>query len=383
MKSLLKEFSDELHGVLGNYGFPPHGMILFAGDLLQGENVLKSPDRRVVYEGDEGKIWLLDRQITGQDWLKPPFERSTNNPRVAFFGVKGGVGRSTALVVWAWRLAKNGKRILVFDLDLESPGVSSTLLPIQNLPDFGIVDWFVEDGVGQGDLVETDIAAISPLAAELPGEVFVVPAFGRKTEDYLSKLGRCYSESSDGENVGWSTRLEKFVAGMEAAKKPDIVILDSRAGIHDIAAAAITRMDADTFLFSVDSSQTWRAYSYLFRDWKYDPRLVEIRHRLQIVASMVPETGRDAYLDRFAVHAWDLFRENLYDYSAPDETEAFTFDLNDDTAPHYPWPVYWHRALQEFDPAGSKNVWDIKTAEEALGEFMDRVDRFMESRVGD
>ncbi len=130
--------------------------------------------------------------------MRSPFERKTSNPRVTFFGIKGGVGRSTALVIWAWQLAKQGKHVLVFDLDLESPGVSSTLLPQVNLPDYGIVDWLVEDGVGQAEIVEKSMTASSPLAKDLSGEIRVVSAFGRETGDYLPKLARCYSEFSGG-----------------------------------------------------------------------------------------------------------------------------------------------------------------------------------------
>ena len=43
--------------------------------------------------------------------------------------------------------------MLVVDLDLESPGVSSAALAAADPPDFGVVDWFVEDLVEQGDRV--------------------------------------------------------------------------------------------------------------------------------------------------------------------------------------------------------------------------------------
>jgi len=115
---------------------------------VQGDQILISGDRQLISDEDGLKIWLLDRQIIGQDWMRAPLQRETENPRVTFFGIKGGVGRSTALAIWAWQLARQGKKVLILDLDLESPGVSSTLLPADYLPDYGIVDWFVEDGVG-------------------------------------------------------------------------------------------------------------------------------------------------------------------------------------------------------------------------------------------
>lgn len=37
------------------------------------------------------------------------------------------------------------KRVLVLDLDLESPGLSSALLPSERQPKYGITDWLIED----------------------------------------------------------------------------------------------------------------------------------------------------------------------------------------------------------------------------------------------
>ena len=166
--------------------------------------------------------------------MRAPLQRRTKNRRVTFFGIKGGVGRSTALAIWSWRLAKQGKKVLILDLDLESPGVSSTLLPAEYLPDYGIVDWFVEDGVGQADIVENAMIASSPLATDLRGEVRIVPAFGRDTGDYLPKLARCYAEFSGSASISWAERLQRMVEQLEIKEDPDLVIMDSRAGLHDI-----------------------------------------------------------------------------------------------------------------------------------------------------
>ena len=42
---------------------------------------------------------------------------------VTFYSFKGGTGRTMALANVAWILAANGKRVLVVDWDLESPGL--------------------------------------------------------------------------------------------------------------------------------------------------------------------------------------------------------------------------------------------------------------------
>lgn len=59
----------ELSQSLGNYGFPPERMVLFIDELA----ITTSPtfsDRQSIYREEGLEIFLLDRQITGQDWLK-------------------------------------------------------------------------------------------------------------------------------------------------------------------------------------------------------------------------------------------------------------------------------------------------------------------------
>ena len=371
----------ELSKALGHYGFEPGQMILYEEELAVAYHELEQ--RFQLYSDQDIEVYLLDRQITGQDWLMGTFKRDTSNPRVTFFGIKGGVGRSTALIIWAWHLARQGKRVLVFDLDLESPGVSSTLLPPESLPDFGIVDWFVEDGVAQSKDIEPEMVGSSPIASRLAGEIKIVPSYGRKTGYYLAKLSRCYAGLPGDESASWGARLERMVQNIEKEVLPDLTILDSRAGLQDIAAAAVTRMDAFSFLFAIDSTQTWKAYSFLFHHWGRHPGLREMREKLQVTASMIPETERENYLRRFREHAWNLFRDHLYDEADTESTDAFNFDLNDEDAPHYPLPIFWHRALQEFDPAISERGVEERTALEALGQFMERADRLVFTLTGE
>jgi hypothetical protein len=69
--------------------------VLCASDLFDQDSIFKSPDELSYYLN--GKTYrLLERQITGQDWLRPQ-TNSHSIPRLAFFSFKGGVGRSTTM----------------------------------------------------------------------------------------------------------------------------------------------------------------------------------------------------------------------------------------------------------------------------------------------
>ena len=170
------------------------------------------------------------------------------------------MGRSTTAAVLAWHLASSGEDVLVVDLDLESPGLCSAVLAPEQQPTFGVVDWFVEDLVGQGHHVIDDMIAQPTWHQDLRGDVCIVPAHGAESGEYLAKLGRVYLDT----NVSWAERLKKLLEALRAAAKPSIVLLESRSGLHDIAAATVTDMNAQVLLFATDSEQHGRTTASSF-----------------------------------------------------------------------------------------------------------------------
>src|SRR6185437_421451 len=51
---------------------------------------------------------------------------------ITFYSFKGGTGRTMALANVAWILAANGKRVLIADWDLESPGLHRFFQPFMD-----------------------------------------------------------------------------------------------------------------------------------------------------------------------------------------------------------------------------------------------------------
>ena len=351
---------------LGN--FSPQSVFLYRDELFDSDAIFNSPDKINISETP--RIDLLDRQITGQDWLRQPIASQTSIQRVTLFGIKGGVGRSTALAVWAWYLAQQGKRVLILDLDLESPGIGQTLLPESNAPDFGIIDWLVEEAVEQADeSLLREMVGTSPLVSSAIGDIRIVPASGIQEKDYIAKLSRAYMDLS---GADLAQRLSRLLQALEKQEKPDIVLLDSRAGMHDIAAITITRLNAYALLFALNTPQTWGAYRLLFQHWqRWHPNLAQFRDNLKIVAGMVPEIDRANYLESCRQSAYDLFADTLYEETSNDE--GFNFDEKAIDAPHYPLKFYWHRAFQEFDPVSNREVFDENSVLEAYGTFLKEI----------
>ena len=374
-RTALQHLAGCLHEALGAHGYPAENGILF----VSAERLETIQEQALKLESD---AYWVDRLMTGGDWwtVSPPDRsRPDGSPcRYTLFSVKGGVGRSTTAAVLAWHLARNGERVLVLDLDLESPGLSSAMLDPKTQPEFGITDWFVEDLVGQGDRVIERMAAEPPWPQELEGAVRVIPAHGREPGEYLAKLGRVYMGTG---GTPWNKRLGGLLSRLEQRYEPTIVLLESRSGLHDIAAATVTDLDVQVLLFATDSDSNWTDYGILFHHWQSHGLASSIRDRLSIVSALTPELDTERYLLRFRQKAWDLFREHLYDdaNASADSGEAFSFDLDDERAPHDPIAVHWTRGLA---PGTSLRDLEQTTVDQAYARFLGRFDRLVEASGG-
>ncbi|MEA9421994.1 ParA family protein [Aeromonas sanarellii] len=264
-------------------------------------------------------------------------------PRVVFFSIKGGVGRSTALGASAWALARQGKRVLVLDLDLESPGLSSALLPHDRQPKYGITDWLVEDLVDNGDALLEDLYGTSDLP--VAGQIYLVPAHGLEPGEYVSKLGRVWMPKVDAtlRHEVWSSRLNRLLGQLEERLRPDVILIDSRAGIDEVAAACVTELGVHTvMMFATQGRQTWTGYQALFAHWQRCGVITDIRERLQLVAGLVPDDGRQEYFNALRADAYALFEES-YDEVGPGEIGGWSFEEDDEHAPHSPLSIRWNR----------------------------------------
>lgn len=348
----LKAISQQMQAQMGSHAYTPDQAVLFEANLeaiAYGAPIFP-------LDGIPG-VSLIDRLATQSNWstISPPSDRAS---RVVFFSIKGGVGRSTAIAANAWSLAQSGKRVLVLDLDLESPGLSTSLLPLDRRPKFGITDWLVEDLVDNGDEVFASMVASSDLSHD--GDIFVVPAHGSESGEYVAKLGRAWmpKTSVNGVRESWSQRLQRLIELLEDRWAPDVILVDSRAGIDEVASACVTDLGANlVLLFALDGDQTWSGYRILFRHWRTTGVVREIRERLQVVGALIPDLDGVEYTVGLREEAWSLFADELYD-EVPAGTAAiggtWSFDSADEGGPHYAWAIRWNRGFNSLRSVHSR-----------------------------
>lgn len=378
----LSEFARVASEKLGAHGNPEERILDYLDEIDMCADDLAAQPHQLIISGEQPRgdgqppLYLLDSQITGLSWgTVDELTSNRSQNRVALYSLKGGVGRSTATAVAAWHLAREGKNVLVIDLDLEAPGLSSSLLPNGHQSDFGIIDWFVEDAVGEGDKVLHEMIARSPLAEELPGEILVAPCHGKEPGEFIAKLGRCYLDLTKNDHQeSWEKRLLRLLEQVEQERSPDVVLLDTRSGLPDLASTAVTELADTVFLFGVGSVQTWSGYRLLFDYWYRLGVHSKIREKLKMVSALIPETNRDEYSSQFRQDAWNLFIEFLYEELGSGEVDGFNYDLDDISAPHNPLEIFWNRGFSALTKLDSL---DAQLVAASYGRFLEGLDRLL------
>ena len=363
LQEALQTLGQRLHDAAGAHGRSFKKPVLWARpDLI---NTLEDAAQDI-----SPRVKLADRLLLGESWWSVGPEESGSPIRYTLYSVKGGVGRSTTAAVLAWHLAEKGEDVLAIDLDIESPGLASTLLERKVQPEFGVADWFVEELVGQGDRLVKQITANPAWTGDLSGQVWIAPAHGRNPGEYLAKLGRVYMDTA---SDPWTKRLQRLLKQLESSLNPTVTIIESRSGLHDIAAATVTDIGAEVLLFAVDSPASWTGYEILFSHWKRHRLAHLIHERLLMVSALTPEVDTDKYMEGFRERSWDLFREHLYDSLAHNSTspDSMAYGFEDDNAPHAPFTVNWNRGLA----AGSslRNL-EESSVNQAYRQFLERFD---------
>lgn len=338
--------------------------------------------------GYQDYIRYVERRIVGGDWVRDIQQPIPGAPKVVVFSsLKGGVGRSTALSVSAVHLARMGKSVLAIDLDLEAPGIGGMFLGKSELPSYGALDFYVE--YGRTEITPDFMNEMRRVAFEdsSGGSFTIVPATGltsqRSPQNVLGKISRAYLEviNAEGQPVSFLDKTRELISQLCKNNIYDVIFVDARAGLNESTAATIQGLGADVLFFGVDTPQTWDGYTYFLahlarhkteavspEDWRYKLKIVHAK-------ALDSEESKRQFRDR----SWELFSSYLYDALDGEEaaeglTEAFGFDLDDSTAPHYAWPILISERFFEYNPLDENG---LQNSEEfvlpVFGKFLDQL----------
>jgi tetratricopeptide (TPR) repeat protein len=203
---------------------------------------------------------------------------------VTFYSYKGGVGRTSALVNVAYRLARRGKRVFVIDFDLEAPGVDAYSLVDAGTDAPGLVE-YISAFTATGTVPDLGTFVLNSTLPGIKGRLFVMRG-GKKDNAYKSALGRLDWKILYRQRKGFLF-VENLKAGIRELFNPDYLLVDARTGLSDVSGICTMQLpDLVVLLFSLNE-QNVTGVSGVFRSIKENRLNREIGTML--VASPVPE----------------------------------------------------------------------------------------------
>ncbi len=293
----------------------------------------------------QGRWWLTERRISKQTWFDQPatpaWALGAGPAIVSFFSFKGGVGRTTIATAVAINLGLLGKRVVVIDLDLEAPGIASVLID-EETP--GLID-LLADHLATCECDPAGLLRAATGIGSIPGQVEVLPA-GVLNSDYFEKLARLDFVGTDILGGGESPIEKALLSVLRkiafADPRPDFILVDARAGLHDLAGLSLQGLAHIEVLIARDSEQSYRGLDLVVeRLGMREPDQL----RCAVVQSMAPyDKGSQEYASattQFRSRVWQAFSESVY---ADDDIPAEE-DVN---AAHYPLVIPFSERLLRF-----------------------------------
>lgn len=257
------------------------------------------------------KAWIQRRRSQESVW---PYEDaiSENGTKVVtFYSFKGGMGRTTALAAVALLLVNQGKNVMMIDTDIEAPGLS-TLFFDEEMITKGILDYLIEHGIDPeihiGDYV-LDVTDPS-LLDEVSGQLYLIPA-GKVDQNYLQKLARI--DYQDNRNGYLKETLEKLLISIKDNYSVDYILVDARAGFHDMGGIATVQIPHGVVLFGNDSRQSWDGIAQVLRTIG-EGHMADFP--IMLVDTMCPKPTAENFIsarDRFINKAYTVCMDYYYD----------------------------------------------------------------------
>ncbi len=344
----------------------------------------------------EENIYYGERPLVKKNWNNSCRRSPGQNANVTtFYSYKGGVGRTTTLALVALQMARKGKRVVAIDMDLEAPGLSTILRQEAGMeyPRYGVADFLVECDKenGQIDMGEYVYSFTSKeLLGMNGGELLIMQAANLSTDEYeqyynkLSRIDFNMPQFYEQENPV-SCLLERI----ETQYHPDYILIDSRAGIHEIGGLTLFGYSHSVVAFFYGNEQNMIGMNFVL------PRLCMQNIPFYLINTPVP------VLDEAANEEIEYFISNSL--LALEKADYFDDipDVYDQSSIHYPLNIVYDvvaaninseaRLLQLLDRDGDRNIYKqiadmlerTQNDGESLGNILDIDKRSVLQSIGE
>ena len=231
---------------------------------------------------------------------------------VTFYSFKGGVGRTMAMANVGLALAKEGRKVLLVDFDLEAPGLDTFDLLRPSEPTPGLVDFVTEYRLAH---VAPDVKRFmyQPSHPGLDADVWVMPT-GRQDSEYGSRLNAIDWRQLYSHENGFLL-FEDLKQQWARELHPDYVLIDSRTGHTDVGGICTRQLPDAVALMFFPNEQNRRGLEVVVRDINRESLESGRSIQTYFVAANVPDLDDEEHILRERIAE---FRRTLT--RAPDAT---------------------------------------------------------------
>lgn len=251
---------------------------------------------------------------TAADPATPPWPMRRGAPRItAFYGFKGGVGRSTTVGILAYQLARQGRSVVCMDLDLEAPGLTRILRPDDLPVDRG---WAIDELLSAA-ATGSGLDTLPLVRVDVHGTTFELVPAGVLGPTYVEKLARLDTLHRAPEKSPVHRALEGLLRRIRSRPEgpPDHILLDCRSGLHDLAGLALHDLaHVDVVVGRGDRQELDGLHVLLpalFRRRKEEDR------RVLVLRTFMPLPIQESQLETYRSELYDLLEEHLYGDEPP------------------------------------------------------------------
>lgn len=336
-KNFVMLFEAKLREAIGNW---------LAGCEMLSENCFAETQMRKWEKGHKPvseRIWVIEKFLTNIYWDSEQEKQGKcklNSRLISFYSFKGGVGRTTTMVLSAIELAKRGKKVVMIDMDLEAPGVSS-LFPGEEISKYGVLDFLIESQV-YGNEVNIDeyLYTVSEYChvSQEGGELYVVPALGQvcrnDVELYRKNLMRFDLNIPEYREA--VTPIDVLLTKVDSFLTPDYILIDTRSGLHQIGGITLSRYSDMAVLFFYGSQQNAEGMKMVF------PVLKHYEIPFTLVNCKIPANENVAQVEK------KIYLEGSYNAMAlcDDQYREGLTLIDDESGDHYPLDIPYSEALE-------------------------------------
>lgn len=191
-------------------------------------------------------------------------EEHTDYNVVSFYSYKGGVGRTIAMIQTAYNLVKEGKKVLLLDLDIEAPSLHNIFSEVVNDEfagvQYGVIEYLYQRIVqGKNDISIDGNMFCTIQLEDVAGLLYLMPALKKMDKKYVYQIGRLQTEKIQDNNI-FREIFDKIRQKLEI----DYILIDTRAGFNQWGSLSLLTLSNQVIFLAYPNNENVEGLNIAF-----------------------------------------------------------------------------------------------------------------------